>query len=255
MNILITGASSGIGEALAEHYATENSKIFISGRNEDRLEQVAKKCRERGGNCEYRVLDVKDKLAMTDWIEECDAEAPLDLVVANAGISGGTSFVNDGSPLNLETDREIFETNITGVLNTVHPAIEKMSTRQKGHIAIISSIASYTALPGAASYSASKAAVRYYGEALAIKLKPLGISVSVICPGFIESRITAANKFPMPFLMSAPKAAKIIAKGLAAKKQKIEFPLPMVAAIKCASLIPYCLKRDIFSHLPEKHSH
>lgn len=255
MNILITGASSGIGKALAEHYATENTKIFISGRDQNRLEQVSERCRELGGDCRYRILDVKDRLAMANWINECDAAAPLDLLIANAGISGGTSFVNDGSPLNLETDREIFETNITGVINTIHPAIERMRLRKNGHIAIISSIASYTALPGAASYSASKAAVRYYGEALAIKLKPLGISVTVICPGFIESRITAANKFPMPFLMSAPKAAKIIAKGLAARKEKIDFPLPMVAAVKCASLIPYCLKRDIFSHLPEKHSH
>ncbi|MDY0029743.1 MAG: SDR family NAD(P)-dependent oxidoreductase [Pseudobdellovibrionaceae bacterium] len=255
MNILITGASSGIGEALAEHYAQENANLFISGRNSDRLVEVEARCKKLGGTCQSHTLDVKDRDAMADWVAECETTHPLDLVIANAGISGGTSFVNDGTPLNLNVDREIFETNISGVMNTIHPAIEVMKTRKRGHIAIVSSIASYTALPGAASYSASKAAVRYYGEALAIKLKPLGISVSIICPGFIESRITAANKFPMPFLMSAPKAAKIIANGLSKKKTKIEFPLPMVAAIKCINLIPYSLKRDIFSHLPEKHSH
>ncbi len=251
LTILITGASSGVGQALAEHYAQQGARLFLSGRNQDRLSQVTKTCRTHGAICESKIIDVCDRPAMKEWIEAIDRKTPLDLIIANAGISGGTG----NSEKNYDLDVEIFQTNLNGVLNTIHPALSTMTLRKKGQIAIISSVASLAPLPGAPAYSASKAAVRYYGEALASKLHPNGIFVSVVCPGFIQSRITDENDFPMPFLMSAQKAARIIAKGIAKKKIRIDFPFPMIAVMKLINLIPSAFRRDIFAQLPDKHSH
>ena len=264
MNILITGASSGIGEALAHYYAKNanllNIKtLFLTGRNEERLTIVSQKCQDFGKQSNIliipKALDVTDRQYMKNWIDEIEQSHSIDLVIANAGISGGTSFSMTDQPIDFESDVEIINTNVIGVMNTLHPFIPYMKKRSAGHLAIVSSVASYLALPGAAAYSSSKAAVRFYAEALIGKLKHDNIDVSVICPGFVESGITRANKFPMPFLMSAEKAADIIAKGIARKKNKIEFPLLMVAAIKLVSFLPFWIKRDIFSQLPEKHSH
>lgn len=247
--LLITGASSGIGEALAKYYAKQGVTLFLSGRNRDRLDHVAEQCRKQGASCEARQIDVCDRPAMKEWIDSIEENHALDLVIANAGISGGTCTDDNDSR---DSDCTIFEINVGGVLNTIHPALSHMTKRGYGQLAIISSIASFTPLPGAAAYAASKAAVRFYGEALAVKLKPSNIKISVICPGFIESRMTDANNFPMPFIMPAEKAAGIIAAGLEKGKTRIEFPWPMVWALKLASVLPPILKQDIFTRLPEK---
>ncbi|MCB1551220.1 MAG: SDR family NAD(P)-dependent oxidoreductase [Alphaproteobacteria bacterium] len=253
LNILITGASSGIGEALATHYAQQGHTLFLSGRNPERLDRVTRTCCKLGSTCNGQVIDVRDRKAMERWINNIQQANPLDLVIANAGISGGTGGESGNRDFGL--DIEIFDTNLNGVLNTIHPALPTMIQAQKGQIAIISSIASLVPLPGAPAYSASKAAVRFYGEALAAKLKSSGISVSVICPGFIQSRMTQGNDFPMPFIISASRAAQIISRGIECRKIRIDFPLPMVVAMKLVNLIPSAFRRDIFSQLPEKHSH
>src|SRR3546814_14054704 len=134
---------------------------------------------------------------MRDWIETADATAPLDLVVANAGISGGTGGLRHGEPE--AQARAIFDTNLGGVLNTVHPAIDVMRPRRHGQIAVIASLASFRGMPGAPAYSASKAAARTYGAALRRVLRPHGIAVLTVCPGFSPRRLTAPNRYPIPF--------------------------------------------------------
>ncbi len=243
-SILITGASSGIGAALAESYARKGVTLAISGRNSRRLEAVARACSKLGATVNARVIDVTGRDDMARWIEAVDVKDPLDLVIANAGISGGGD--------DQEKIRDIFAVNLAGVLNTILPAISLMRDRGRGQIAIMSSLTGYRGLPSAPAYSASKAAVKAYGEALRGELAAAGIKVSVICPGFVESRITAKNRFPMPLIMTADKAARIIKRGLAANKARISFPRSLASAMWLLSALPPTVADIILRLLPKK---
>lgn len=249
-NILITGASSGIGEALAWHYAAPDIFLALSGRNEERLLSIAEMCRRKGAEVDVAVLDVTDRGMMEDWIVEIDALHTLDLVIANAGISGGTGGVMNGEPMSQA--RAIFDVNLMGVLNTIEPVLPRMLKRKKGQIALISSMAGFRGFPSAPAYSASKGAVRFYGEALRGSLKDSGVEINVICPGFVRSRMTDANKFHMPLLMQAPKAAEIIANGLVENRGRIAFPWPTHFASWFISILPDWLAQKILTRLPAK---
>ncbi len=242
-HILITGASSGIGEALALSYAAPGIRLDLSGRDAVRLEAVAQACRGRGAVVSAAVVDVTDQDATAQWINICEAQDPLELVVANAGVSGGLGETH-------EQTRRILRTNIDGVVNTVLPAVDLMRARRRGQIAIVSSLAAFRGLGGAPAYGASKAAVRIWGEGLREALAPDNIGVSVICPGFVVSRMTDANKFPMPFLMSAGKAARIIQRGLAANRGRISFPWPVAAAVWLLSVLPDSWAHTLTRGLP-----
>ncbi len=246
--VLITGASSGIGAALARAYAAPGMVLVLSGRDRERLLAVAETCRRRGAEVAADTVDVTDLASMTRWIEGVDGTYGLDLVIANAGVSGGTA--GDGEAA--EQARTLFAVNLAGVLNTVLPAIPLMRRRQRGQIAIVSSVSAYRGMPGAPAYSASKAAVKAYGEALRGWLADDGVRVSVICPGFVVSRITDANDFPMPFLMKASKAAAIIKRGLARDKANIAFPWPMVLMGWLLSVLPAAWAVALLRRLPKK---
>lgn len=249
-NILITGASSGIGEALALYYAAPGIFLALSGRSEARLIAVADMCRAKGALVESVVLDVTDKTGMEAWIVRTDAARTLDLVIANAGISGGTGGAADGEPMSQV--REIFDVNLNGVLNTVGPALPRMLQRNKGQIVFISSLAGFRGFPSAPAYSASKGAVRFYGEALRGALTRTGLRINVVCPGFVKSRITDANDFPMPGIMPGEKAAAIIAAGLAANRGRIVFPWPSHFGAWFLSVLPDGLCQKILQALPAK---
>lgn len=247
-SILITGASSGIGEALALEYAAPGVQLTLTGRDQTRIDDVGQRCADKGATVRAVALDVTDRSGMAALIGDVDRSHPLDLVVANAGISGGSG--GDG-----ETEaqaRAIFDVNFTGVLNTVWPAIEAMKTRKCGHIAMVSSIAGMTPLPGAPAYSASKVAVKAYAEALNGALRPDGIVVTAICPGFVESRITAKNDFPMPLFMDGPNAARRIRKGLRKGRISLFFPKRLAAVPWLISLLPPCWRVWILSRAPKK---
>lgn len=218
-SILITGASSGIGEALALHYAAPGIALHLCGRDAARVDAVAAACRARGAEVGALVLDVAQAAPTAAWIALCDAVRPLDLVIANAGVGMG----QDESTL-AQVASGTFAVNVDGVFHTIHPAIEHMRARRRGQIAVVSSLAGYQGLASSPAYSASKAAVKAYAEALRGFLEPDGIDVSAICPGFVASRITARNRFPMPFFMPADRAARIIAAGLARNRGRITFP-------------------------------
>jgi short-subunit dehydrogenase len=236
-HILITGASSGIGAALARHYAGAGVRLDLGGRDQQRLQEVAADCRARGAAALPRAIDVTDRSAMREWILSVDTEAPLDLVVANAGIG-----VNEGAGSDSESRaRQVFAVNLDGVLNTAYPAIERMGERGRGHLALMSSLAGYRGFPDAPAYSASKAAVKSLAEAWRGALAARGIRVSAICPGFIETPMTARQTFRMPFLMSAERAAGIIARGLARDQPRIAFPWPMALGTWLVAALPAVL--------------
>ena len=249
-SILITGASSGIGAALARACAAPNRALFIGGRDSVRLDAVAEACRSKGAQVQATCIDVTDTVAMRGWIEQADDNAPLDLVVANAGISGGTASSGTEPP---DQVARIFAVNVAGVHNSVSPALSRMLNRGAGgQIALMSSLASFRGFAGAPAYCASKAAVRVYGEGLRTAHAADGVRISVICPGFVRSRMTDGNAFRMPMLMDADRAARIILRGLARNRPRIAFPLPMYAAALVIQAMPTALSDRIIRALPTK---
>ena len=259
-NILITGATSGLGWALAIQYAKANVRLFLTGRNEAKLKQITEICQAKQALVVGKILDIKEGEKIAKWIEEIGAEFSLDLVIANAGISAGTSSGFEEK----KQIEEIFSTNIDGVLNTINPSIKVMQKQTarsygkhknfKGQIAIVSSLAGFRGLPSSPAYCASKACVRVYGEALRGSLAPLGIWVNVVCPGYIKTPLTAVNDFYLPFLMTAAKAAKIIQIALGCNKSRIAFPFGLYFIVWLATLISTKITDPIFAKLPKKKS-
>ncbi len=247
-SILITGASGGIGAALSLAYARPGVRLALTGRDQARLAAVAGACRDAGAEPRTEVLDVCERERLAAWIADADRAAPLDLVIANAGISAGTG----GGGETEAQARRIIATNFDGVLNTVLPAIACMRPRARGQVAIMSSLAAFRGFPGAPAYCASKAAVRVWGEALRGALHETGIGVSVICPGYVRSAMTAVNDFPMPLLMNADRAARIIRRGLARDRPRIAFPWRLYAAVWLISALPPRITDPLLRRLPKK---
>jgi short-subunit dehydrogenase len=234
-SIVITGASSGIGEALALDYAEPGVALALSGRDGPRLLAVAEACRAKGATVDAGQIDVTDREALAAWLTAFDDGHPVDLLIANAGIS----IDKDNSSLDdFSIVRKTMAVNLDGVLNTVEPLIGRLMARGAGQIAVVSSLAGFIGLPYSASYNASKAAVRVWGESIRYVLKKNGIGVSVVCPGFVVSRMTAQAPFKMPFLMSSERAAGIIRRGLGNNKARIAFPIGTKAAVWFGALLP-----------------
>jgi len=238
----------GLSVASLGNGAIENHPLALGGRDRDRLKNVAETCRSFGAEVEATVVDVADRDATRRWIAAMDAKHPLDLVIANAGISSGSG----GRGETESQARDIFSVNLAGVLNTVWPAIDPMRERGHGQIAIVSSVAAFRGLPGAPAYSASKAAVKTYGEALRGWLDKDGIRVSVVCPGFVRTRMTDGNIYPMPFIMDTGKAARIIRRGLERDKARIGFPWPMYAMAWFLGALPPAATDWLFKRIPKK---
>jgi short-subunit dehydrogenase len=245
-NIAITGASAGLGRALAIAYAHPGATLHLTGRDAGRLAAVAATAGALGANTTQTVADVTDRAAMAGWIASC---GKLDLVIANAGISIGPGRANVETPDNI---RALFATNIDGVFNTVLPAMTAMAaqppdphgaqpsgtTGARGRIAIVGSIAGLMALPISPTYSATKAALDTWVTASAHNAAKDGIGLTIIRPGFIRTGITARNPYAMPGLMEADQAARIIRAGLAAGKTHITFPWWLAAAARFSRILP-----------------
>ncbi len=250
-HVLITGASSGLGRALAEACARPGAVLHLSGRDAARLDTVAAACRSKGAEVRPMVLSVTDAGAMQDWI---GGAGRLDLVIANAGISAGTGGATEPPA----QSRAIFETNVTGVLNTALPAIEVMAAQVpgpdgvRGRVAVIASLAAFVAAPGAPAYCATKAAVQRWAEALDATERLRGIRLHAICPGYVRTPMTARNSFPMPFLMDAEEAARRTLDGIARGRVRVAYPWPTYAMARFAGALPPGLRAWIFSRMPAK---
>jgi len=244
MNTLITGASSGIGEALAIECAKHGDTLFLCGRNHERLGAVAGKCRGLGATVTADALDITDEEKTRLWINRCNDIAPLDRVFANAGVSTG-----EESEANV---RRTFAVNVGGCINTVLPAIALFEKRGCGQVAITASIAGYGPLKACPSYSATKSCVKTWGLSLRGMLAPKGIKVNVVCPGFVRSRITDGNTCPMPFFLEADQAARIILARTERNVGLIAFPWPMRLATWFLSILPLRLNELVNRLLPKK---
>ena len=253
-SVLITGASSGLGQALAVACAAPGVTLHLCGRNAARLEGVAAACRTRGAEVHARVLDVRAASDLADWI---GAAGRLDLVVANAGISAGTG---DGRPESAAQARAVFGVNLDGMLNTVLPALALMRAQPpgidgvRGRIGVVASIAAFVPAPGAPAYCASKAAVDAWTVAAAETARREGVVMTSLCPGYVRTAMTSRNRFPMPGLMDAERAARIMLRGIAARRRRVAFPCWMAALAKLAGLLPPRLSGALLSVPPGKES-
>ncbi len=223
--LILTGASGGLGLALAERFARPGASMLLLGRDEARLRAAADAARAKGAEVETVVRDVTDRGGMAAALTEFDARAPVDLLIANAGVTAGTR--PGGAPETPQDARRVWETNFAGMLNTVEPLLPALRARPGARIALMSSMAALRPQPDLPSYSASKAAVRAYGVALRGALRREGASVSVICPGFVTSPMSARHQGFKPFEIGADRAAALIEKGLARRDPFITFPWPL----------------------------
>lgn len=249
--ILITGASSGLGAALALACAKKGRTLFLGARRIDHLETTAAACRKAGATVHLQTVDVTDRPGMAAWIEGAFRRAPLDLVIANAGVSAGTSGKGAAAESHDQIDT-IFRTNVEGVFNTVLPVVPLFRTQGHGQIALISSLAGFRGMPGAPTYCASKASVRVWGEGMRALLHGENIKVSVVCPGFVKTPMTDANGFHMPFLMDPAQAASLILKGLEKNQGRISFPWPMALGSWLLGALPDGLAGRIARRTPLK---
>lgn len=235
--LFITGASSGIGRALALAYAADGASLCLLGRDGMRLEATADACRAAGAvEVETAVADVRDRDAMARLVETAHAARPIDLLVANAGVATGLS---PGQVLETpEAVRAMMAINVNGVLNTVEPAIPAMCARGAGQIAIVGSMAGVRSLPYSPAYCAAKASVHMWADCLRGRLAPHGVKVSLIVPGFVETPMAARTKSWQPGAISDRRAAQIIKRGLARRRPVIAFPQYMYYAMRFFTFLP-----------------
>ncbi|HLD22367.1 MAG TPA: SDR family NAD(P)-dependent oxidoreductase, partial [Sulfuricurvum sp.] len=233
MRIVITGASSGLGESLALHYASDKNHLVLIARREDRLRDVAQRCCERGAEVEMIIADVNDFERMRE-IGEHLSEQPIDRIILNAGVSVG----HGGGVTPFEDFERVFKTNFLSVHALLEPIIPKLMTQKSGEIVFISSLASLFTMPTSIAYSSSKRALNAYAEGLHYQLKPYGINVMTIMPGFIESEMTQKNRFKMPFLMSTEKGIARITHAIERKKICYAFPFRFYLIIRIVLLFP-----------------
>jgi len=248
--LLITGASSGIGQALALEYARGGARMALAARRAAELEAVAAQVRDLGGEALCIPVDLCDTDAAAEAVKRADRDlGNLDMVIANAG-RGDTML---GSRLTWQHVGPVLDINVRGALATVVAAIPIFMAHQRGHIVGVSSLAGIRGLPTSAAYSASKAALRTFLESLRIDLGPVGIRVTDVQPGFVATPINEHARYPMPFKWPVAKAARHIARRLESGPAVIAFPLPLVIATRIGRILPAWLyDRAVRSRSPDK---
>lgn len=232
---VITGASSGIGWALAKELARQGARVGLVARRHDKLSALADEIRRDGGTVATAAADVADRGQVVPAIRDLAGRlGPVDLLVANAGVGMPTLL----EPLNVVDVEQMFRVNVLGMVYAFEAVLPDMLRRGRGHVAAVSSLAAYKGLPGESAYSASKAAINTYLEGLRIHLRDRGIAVTTICPGFVKTPMTDVNDFHMPFLLQADEAARRIARALARRRKVYNFPWPMTFIMKLTRWLP-----------------
>lgn len=246
LRVFITGASSGLGAALARHYAAQGAQLGLVARRADKLAPFASAL----PGCAIYPLDVRDHLAMQMAATDFSARFGVpDIVIAAAGISVGTLTEHAED---LAVFQAVMDINVMGMVTTFQAFVAPMRHARSGVLAGIASVAGIRGLPGAAAYSASKAATITYLESLRVELLGSGVTVTTISPGYIATPMTAVNPYPMPFILQADAAAANVAHAIARRRRYVTLPWQMALAAKLLRLLPRPIYDRLFRHAPHK---
>ncbi|MCA8421795.1 SDR family NAD(P)-dependent oxidoreductase [Burkholderia seminalis] len=252
-SVVVTGASAGIGRALALAYAQSGAVLGIIGRNEAQLESTAAACRARGATVIVGIVDVRDAEPVREWLHRFDDQYPIELLIANAGVASTLSSVSDWEDLDRITT--VVDTNFYGAMHTVLPVVERMRARKRGRIATVSSLAALRGMGISPAYCASKSAIKAYADSVRPLLKRDGIGVSVILPGFVKTSMSDVFPGDKPFMWTAGQAAAYIRRKLDAGRAEIAFPGLLAFGMRILTVLPVTLADailDKLSYLPGK---
>ncbi|MGI0502739.1 SDR family NAD(P)-dependent oxidoreductase [Burkholderia sp. ZZQ-2] len=252
-HVVVTGASAGLGRALALSFAAPGIVIGLTGRDATRLDGVAAACRARGATVECGCVDVCDADAMRTWLDAFDDAYPIDLLIANAGVASTLTHAGDWEEL--ERTAAVIDTNLYGTLHAVLPVIARMRTRRCGHIAMVSSLAALRGMAISPAYCASKAALKAYGDSVRPVLARDGIRTSIVLPGFVKTAMSDVFPGDKPFMWTAEQAAAYIRRKLDAGRAEIAFPGLLAFGMRILTVLPVALADailDKLSYLPGK---
>jgi short-subunit dehydrogenase len=236
-SVWLIGASSGIGEALARKLSSLDAQVILSARSADRLAELS---RELPRSSPLAMDFTEGEALKAMWRQACEASVPSsmpDVVIVNAG-SYEPMLAQD---FDLTRAKQQFEVNVGGPLNVLAQVLPAYIAAKRGHVVLVSSVAGYRALPKALVYGASKSALSYMAETLYVELANKGVAVTLVCPGFVETPLTADNDFEMPVLISAEEAAEHIVHGLAKGEFEIHFPKRFTRFLKVLGWLPRSL--------------
>jgi short-subunit dehydrogenase len=232
---VVTGATSGIGRAMAVELAKAGIAVGVTARRKELLDDLVADVRGTGGTIAAAPADVTDRAALAPAVRKLEAaHGPTDLLIANAGLS----LMTDVGPLHVPHVERIMAVNFHGVINAFDAVLPDMLARRAGHLVAISSLTAYKGMPRFAGYCASKAAVSTYCEALRIELRKTGVAVTTVCPGFIDTPMTQKNEFRMPMLLTPDQAAHRILWAIRRRKKVFDFPWPMRLLMQVAKWAP-----------------
>jgi short-subunit dehydrogenase len=233
--VVVTGASSGIGRALARALAAAGAKVGLIARRKEQLDALAGDVAAAGGRAAAAAADVSDREQVRAAVDELRQRlGPVDLLVANAGVGAPTLI----DPLNVGDVEKMIRVNVLGVVYAIDAVLPEMLRRRRGHLAAVSSLAAYKGLPGESGYCASKAAVNTFLEGLRIQVRDRGIFVTTVCPGFVLTPMTEINDFDMPWLLQADEAARRIVRALRRKRTVYNFPWQTTLLMKATAWLP-----------------
>ncbi|HEX6279196.1 MAG TPA: SDR family NAD(P)-dependent oxidoreductase [Pyrinomonadaceae bacterium] len=234
--VLLTGASSGIGEALALALAKKGAVLGLVARRRELLDDLADRCKRAGGKARAFAVDVTDEESVARAADEMRGEfGRIDILIANAGIGGNDEDTRSYKP---QSVKKVIDINLLGAANAVHAVVPQMVERGSGHLVAISSLAGFRGLPKSAAYSASKAGMTAFFESVRLDLKPKGIDVTIIQPGFIRTPLTSGRANKMPFLMELEKAIPHFVKAIERRKKFAAFPWQLATIVRAGKFMP-----------------
>lgn len=234
-NVVITGAAGGIGSELAKQLAAKGCRVGLISRREDRLRELCDQVEHDGGKAAYAVANIDDRNDVLTAVDAVRQQlGPIDMLIANAGVGDSDAL----DPMQVEIFERLMRVNWFGLIYSIEAVLPAMIERGEGYLVAVSSLRAYRGLPGFAGYSASKAAINTFMEALRVDLSDRGIDVTTLCPGFVQTAMTESKKFPKPWMMQPDDAAQRMIRAIARRRKVHNFPWQLAAMTRLGQMMP-----------------